>query len=111
MSYGPFFFFLSQIELDTAQQQIFLLTQQKELLRERMESMSDYPHLTKEKAELQGQLQLLRKQLEEAQEENRLLHAGRRVAVALRCLPGERPCSVKDTNNRIRFNLVKIMHI
>uniref|UniRef100_A0AAX7UJG3 LisH domain-containing protein n=1 Tax=Astatotilapia calliptera TaxID=8154 RepID=A0AAX7UJG3_ASTCA len=64
-----------QIELDTAQQQISLLTQQKELLRERMESMSDYPRLTKEKAELQGQLQLLKKQLEEAQEEKRLLHA------------------------------------
>uniref|UniRef100_A0A669AY24 OFD1 centriole and centriolar satellite protein n=1 Tax=Oreochromis niloticus TaxID=8128 RepID=A0A669AY24_ORENI len=64
-----------QIELDTAQQQISLLTQQKKLLRERMESMSDYPHLTKEKAELQGQLQLLKKQLEEAQEEKRLLHA------------------------------------
>lgn len=42
-----------------------------------MESMSDYPRLTKEKAELQGQLQLLKKQLEEAQEEKRLLHAGR----------------------------------
>lgn len=66
-----------QIELDTAQQQISLLAQQKELLRERMESMSDYPRLTKEKAELQGQLQLLKKQLEEAQEEKRLLHAGR----------------------------------
>ncbi|XP_030613554.1 centriole and centriolar satellite protein ofd1 isoform X2 [Archocentrus centrarchus] len=64
-----------QIKLDTAHQQIILLTQQKELLRERMESMSDYPHLTKEKAELQGRLQLLKKQLEEAQEENWLLHA------------------------------------
>ncbi|XP_049903990.1 centriole and centriolar satellite protein ofd1 isoform X2 [Epinephelus moara] len=64
-----------QAELDTAQQQISLLTQQKELLRERLESMSDYPSLKREKAELQGQLRLLKKQLEEAQEENRLLHA------------------------------------
>ncbi|XP_023271636.1 oral-facial-digital syndrome 1 protein isoform X2 [Seriola lalandi dorsalis] len=64
-----------QAELDTAQQQIPLLTQQKELLRERLETMSDYPSLKREKAELQGQLRLLKKQLDEAQEENRLLHA------------------------------------
>ncbi|XP_074515244.1 centriole and centriolar satellite protein ofd1 isoform X1 [Sebastes fasciatus] len=64
-----------QAELDTAQQQISLLTQQKELLRERLESVSDYLSLKREKAELQGQLRLLKKQLEEAQEENRLLHA------------------------------------
>ncbi|XP_054471209.1 centriole and centriolar satellite protein ofd1 [Anoplopoma fimbria] len=64
-----------QVELDTAQQHIALLTQQKELLRERLEAMRDYPSLKREKAELQGQLRLLKKQLEEAQEENRLLHA------------------------------------
>ncbi|XP_068560942.1 centriole and centriolar satellite protein ofd1 isoform X2 [Cebidichthys violaceus] len=64
-----------QFELDTAQQQISLLTQQKELLRERLETTSDYPSLKREKAELQGQQRLLKKQLEEAQEENRLLHA------------------------------------
>ncbi|KAM6954774.1 centriole and centriolar satellite protein ofd1 [Lycodopsis pacificus] len=64
-----------QFELDTAQQQISLLTQQKELLRERLETTSDYPSVKREKAELQGQQRLLKKQLEEAQEENRLLHA------------------------------------
>ncbi|XP_070770796.1 centriole and centriolar satellite protein ofd1 [Enoplosus armatus] len=64
-----------QAELDTSQQQLSLLTQQRELLRERLETMSDYPSLKREKAELQGQLRLLKKQLEEAQEENRLLHA------------------------------------
>uniref|UniRef100_A0A7N5ZWU9 LisH domain-containing protein n=1 Tax=Anabas testudineus TaxID=64144 RepID=A0A7N5ZWU9_ANATE len=64
-----------QVELDTAQQQISLLTQQKELLRERLDNMSDYAGLKREKTELQGQLRLLRKQLEEAQEENRFLHA------------------------------------
>ncbi|XP_070693999.1 centriole and centriolar satellite protein ofd1 [Pempheris klunzingeri] len=64
-----------QVELDTAQQQISLLTQQKELLRERLENMSDYPSLKREKAELQGQLRLMKRQLEEAQEEKRLLHA------------------------------------
>lgn len=65
-----------QAELDTAQQQISLLTQQKELLSERLETMIDYPSLKKEKMELQGQLGLLKKQLEEAQEENCLLRAG-----------------------------------
>lgn len=65
-----------QVELNTAQQQISLLSQQKELLRERLEAMSDYPNLKREKTELQGQLRLLKKQLEEAQEETRLLHAG-----------------------------------
>lgn len=38
--------------------------------------MSDYPSLKREKAQLQGQVRLLKTQLEEAQEENRLLHAG-----------------------------------
>lgn len=65
-----------QVELDTAQQQSSLLTQQKELLRERLDTTCDYPSLKREKAELQGQLRLLKKQLEEAQEENRFLHAG-----------------------------------
>ncbi|CAJ1079492.1 oral-facial-digital syndrome 1 protein [Xyrichtys novacula] len=64
-----------QAELDTAQQQISLRTQQKELLGEKLESMNDYPSLKRERAELQGQLRLLKKQLEEAQEENRFLHA------------------------------------
>uniref|UniRef100_A0A3B3VBT8 OFD1 centriole and centriolar satellite protein n=1 Tax=Poecilia latipinna TaxID=48699 RepID=A0A3B3VBT8_9TELE len=64
-----------QVELETAQQQISLLTQQKELLKERLESTSDYSRLKLEKTELLGQLQLLKKQLEEAQGENQRLHA------------------------------------
>uniref|UniRef100_A0A668AF81 OFD1 centriole and centriolar satellite protein n=1 Tax=Myripristis murdjan TaxID=586833 RepID=A0A668AF81_9TELE len=64
-----------QVELDTSQQQISLVNQQKELLREKLETMSDYPSLKREKVELQGQLRLLKKQLEEAQEENRFLRA------------------------------------
>ncbi|KAK5612998.1 hypothetical protein CRENBAI_003298 [Crenichthys baileyi] len=64
-----------QVELETAQQQISLLTQQKELLKERLESTSDYPSLKREKAELLGQLQLLKKQLQESQEENQRLRA------------------------------------
>lgn len=76
---------LFQLELDTAKQQISLLHQQTELLRERLESMSDYPTLRREKAEQQGQMQLLKKQLEEAQDENRHLQAG---GEWLRCLSG-----------------------
>ncbi|KAM9850518.1 centriole and centriolar satellite protein ofd1 [Aulostomus maculatus] len=64
-----------QAELDAAQQQTSLLSQQKELLKERLETMTDYPSLKKEKTQLQGQVQLLKKQLEEAKEENQLLHA------------------------------------
>uniref|UniRef100_A0A3B3Z491 Uncharacterized protein n=1 Tax=Poecilia mexicana TaxID=48701 RepID=A0A3B3Z491_9TELE len=64
-----------QVELETAQQQISLLTQQKELLKERLESTSDYSRLKLEKTELLGQLQLLKKQLEEAQGENQRLRA------------------------------------
>ncbi|KAF7665428.1 hypothetical protein LDENG_00143600 [Lucifuga dentata] len=64
-----------QVELDMTQQQASLLSQQKALLRERLDAVSDYPILKREKAELQGQLRLLKTQLEEAQEENRILRA------------------------------------
>ncbi|PWA31184.1 hypothetical protein CCH79_00002706 [Gambusia affinis] len=64
-----------QVELETAQQQISLLTQQKELLKERLESTSDYSRLKRERTELLGQLQLLKEQLEEAQGENQRLRA------------------------------------
>lgn len=65
-----------QVELETARQQISLLNQQKELLRERLETMSDYSSVRKEKTELQGQLRLLKTQLEEAREEKQILQAG-----------------------------------
>uniref|UniRef100_A0A673XBT2 OFD1 centriole and centriolar satellite protein n=1 Tax=Salmo trutta TaxID=8032 RepID=A0A673XBT2_SALTR len=64
-----------QMELDTSQSQYSLLTQQNELLRERLETMNDYPTLRRERVEQQAQLRLLKKQLEEAQEENQ--HLGR----------------------------------
>ncbi|KAM4731212.1 centriole and centriolar satellite protein ofd1 [Anableps anableps] len=64
-----------QVELETTQKQISLLTQQNELLKEQLESTSDYPSLKREKTELLGQLQLLKKQLEEAQGENQRLCA------------------------------------
>lgn len=67
---------LHQVELETARQQILLLNQQKELLRERLETTSDYSSVRKEKTELQAQLRLLKTQLEEAREENRILKAG-----------------------------------
>uniref|UniRef100_A0A4W5KHZ3 OFD1 centriole and centriolar satellite protein n=1 Tax=Hucho hucho TaxID=62062 RepID=A0A4W5KHZ3_9TELE len=64
-----------QMELDTSQSQYSLLTQQNELLRERLETMNDYPTLRRERVEQQAQLRLLKKQLEEAQEENQHLQA------------------------------------
>lgn len=67
---------LMQVELDTAHQQAALLNQQKELLKERLETMSDYSDLERDKTELKGQVHLLKNQLLEAQEEVRLLSAG-----------------------------------
>ncbi|KAK6292535.1 hypothetical protein J4Q44_G00371190 [Coregonus suidteri] len=64
-----------QMELDTSQSQFSLLTQQNELLRERLETMNDYPTLRRERVEQQAQFRLLKKQLEEAQEENQRLRA------------------------------------
>uniref|UniRef100_A0A8C8FVZ4 LisH domain-containing protein n=1 Tax=Oncorhynchus tshawytscha TaxID=74940 RepID=A0A8C8FVZ4_ONCTS len=63
------------MELETSQSQYSLLTQQNELLRERLETMNDYPTLRRERVEQQAQLRLLMKQLEEAQEENQRLRA------------------------------------
>lgn len=67
---------LLQVELDTAHQQVSFLKQQKELLKERLETMSDYSDLERDKTELKGQVHLLKNQLLEAQEEVRLLRAG-----------------------------------
>ncbi|XP_061697508.1 centriole and centriolar satellite protein ofd1 isoform X2 [Syngnathoides biaculeatus] len=64
-----------QVDLDAAQQQTILLRQQNELLRERLENMSDFPSLKEDSARLQGQVKLLKKELEEAQDENRRLSA------------------------------------
>ncbi|KAM8857748.1 centriole and centriolar satellite protein ofd1 isoform 2-T2 [Synchiropus picturatus] len=64
-----------QVELETAEQQTSLLSQQNERLKERLDHMSDYSVLRKEKVQLQGQVQLLERQLDEAQEQNRLLSA------------------------------------
>uniref|UniRef100_A0A8C9SIN5 Uncharacterized protein n=1 Tax=Scleropages formosus TaxID=113540 RepID=A0A8C9SIN5_SCLFO len=55
---------------------VSLLKQQNELLKERLEAMSEYPALKTEKVELQAQLRLVRRRLEEALEENRQLRAG-----------------------------------
>ncbi|XP_041940133.1 oral-facial-digital syndrome 1 protein homolog isoform X1 [Alosa sapidissima] len=62
-----------KMELETAQSQSSLVGQQNELLRERLESMSDYPVLRRERVELQAQVRLLTQQVEEAQEDNRHL--------------------------------------
>lgn len=73
-----------QVELETAQQQISLLNQQKELLRERLETVSDYPSMRKEKMELQAKLRLLKVQLEEAREENQILQVGEALTLVQR---------------------------
>ncbi|KAL4635729.1 oral-facial-digital syndrome 1 protein [Arapaima gigas] len=62
-----------QAELNGALSEVSLLKQQNEVLKERLETMSEYPNLKMEKVELQAQLRLIRRQLEEAQEENRQL--------------------------------------
>ncbi|XP_077583907.1 centriole and centriolar satellite protein ofd1 isoform X2 [Stigmatopora nigra] len=64
-----------QLDLEAAQQQTSLLRQQNDLLKERLESMNDFPILKEENVHLRGQFNLLKKQLEDAQEENRRLNA------------------------------------
>ncbi|XP_061827187.1 centriole and centriolar satellite protein ofd1 [Nerophis lumbriciformis] len=64
-----------QVALDASQQQTSLLNQQNDLLQERLESMSDYGSLKEDKAVLQGKVQLLKTQLEEALEEKQRLCA------------------------------------
>ncbi|MBN3284094.1 OFD1 protein, partial [Polyodon spathula] len=59
-----------QVDLNSASSQIYLLTQQNELLKERLNETMDYPLLKRERLELQTQLKLLKRQLEEAHEEN-----------------------------------------
>ncbi|KAM9804972.1 centriole and centriolar satellite protein ofd1 [Neosynchiropus ocellatus] len=68
-----------QVELETAEQQTSLLSQQNEQLKERLDHMSDYSVLRKEKVQLQGRVQLLERQLDEAQEQARRLSADLRV--------------------------------
>lgn len=98
-----------QVELETAQQQISLLTQQKELLKERLESVSDYPSLKREKAELQGQQRLLKKQLEEAQEENRLLHAGEDQLLSLSTSQESKHAAIFLSSFPQETNTVRVM--
>ncbi|XP_061082860.1 centriole and centriolar satellite protein ofd1 [Conger conger] len=59
-----------QVSQETTLAQVALLTQQNQLLKERLEAMSDYPSLKRERVELQAQLRLLKRTLEEVQEEN-----------------------------------------
>ncbi|CAL8322220.1 unnamed protein product [Merluccius merluccius] len=64
-----------QVALESSEQQVSLLGQQRELLQERLEAVGDYSGLKRETGELQGQLRLLTRQLGEAHEENRVLRA------------------------------------
>ncbi|XP_065108480.1 centriole and centriolar satellite protein ofd1 [Paramisgurnus dabryanus] len=61
------------VELETARQQMFLLTQQKEQLHERLENMNDYSELKRQTLEHQTHIRLLKQQLEENHEENQRL--------------------------------------
>ncbi|RXN38575.1 oral-facial-digital syndrome 1 [Labeo rohita] len=60
-------------ELESSRSQASLLAQQNELLRERLENMSDYPALKKDTLELQTHITLMKQQLEENRQENQRL--------------------------------------
>ncbi|KAL0185230.1 hypothetical protein M9458_020927, partial [Cirrhinus mrigala] len=61
------------MELESSRSQASLLAQQNELLRERLENMSDYPALKKDTLELQKHIKLMKQQLEENRQENQRL--------------------------------------
>ncbi|XP_043086503.1 oral-facial-digital syndrome 1 protein homolog isoform X2 [Puntigrus tetrazona] len=61
------------MELEASRTQASLLTQQNELLRERLENLSDYPALKKDALELQTHVRLLEQHLEEKNQENQRL--------------------------------------
>uniref|UniRef100_A0A8C1B838 OFD1 centriole and centriolar satellite protein n=1 Tax=Cyprinus carpio carpio TaxID=630221 RepID=A0A8C1B838_CYPCA len=61
------------MELESSRAQAALLTQQNELLRERLENLSDYPALKRDAQELQTNISLLKQQLEEKHQENQRL--------------------------------------
>nr|XP_015217093.1 PREDICTED: oral-facial-digital syndrome 1 protein isoform X1 [Lepisosteus oculatus]XP_015217094.1 PREDICTED: oral-facial-digital syndrome 1 protein isoform X1 [Lepisosteus oculatus] len=71
-----------QVELDAAMSQISLLTQQTKLLKERLEETTDYPVLKRERLELQAQVRLITRHLEDTQEENRQFKAALRQPTA-----------------------------
>ncbi|KAK9968912.1 hypothetical protein ABG768_027132 [Culter alburnus] len=62
-----------QTELESVRSQASLLAQQNELLRQRLENMSDYSALKKDTQELQTHIRLLKHQLEEKRQENQRL--------------------------------------
>ncbi|KAF4108679.1 centriole and centriolar satellite protein ofd1 isoform X1 [Onychostoma macrolepis] len=61
------------MELESSRSQASLLAQQNELLRERLENLSDYPALKKDTQQLQTHIRLLEQQLEEKRLENQRL--------------------------------------
>ncbi|XP_069896956.1 centriole and centriolar satellite protein OFD1 isoform X3 [Dipodomys merriami] len=64
-----------EVELQSVKNQFSTLTKQNHLLNEKVKEMSDYSLVKEEKADLQAQNKLLRKQLEESRNENlRLLN-------------------------------------
>ena len=67
---------LVQASLEHYERQVCGLSQQKESLEQRLVAVADYPALKKQQEELEAELGLLRKQLEQAQHENRVLRTG-----------------------------------
>ncbi|XP_014343950.1 centriole and centriolar satellite protein ofd1 isoform X3 [Latimeria chalumnae] len=64
-----------ELEVNSVKAQVSLVTGENELLTEKLKEAADYPLLKRQNLELQAQIQLLEKQLEDAQEENRHLRA------------------------------------
>ncbi|XP_051566563.1 centriole and centriolar satellite protein ofd1 isoform X2 [Myxocyprinus asiaticus] len=64
---------LLKVELESVRSHASLLAQQNNLLRERLENMSDYPTLKRETLELHKNITLMRQQIEENQLENQRL--------------------------------------
>ncbi|XP_028846157.1 centriole and centriolar satellite protein ofd1 isoform X3 [Denticeps clupeoides] len=87
-----------QVELSTTQSQNSLLSQQNHLLRDKLETVSDYPALKKEKAELLSLIRLLKTQLEEAQEENQHL---RQAALSQ---PSQEHLALQSELNRLELD-------
>ncbi|XP_054613743.1 centriole and centriolar satellite protein ofd1-like [Dunckerocampus dactyliophorus] len=100
-----------QDELNAAQQKTSVLNQQKEQLKEKLGSMSDYPRLKSEKAQLEEREQLLATQLEDLRQENQQLCADLEkpskehlaLQMELQRLQSERRAEKETFNNERQF--------
>lgn len=76
-----------QEELVSARGNVCALMQQNADLKEKLERTSDYATMQKEHAELQAKVHLLKKQLEESQEEKQRLRQGKIIIIIIRDAP------------------------